>query len=427
MITHNLFINYFILAPNFLTLTNILPFKAIRPVRDKAQLVATRPYYTYSRKMLNAKLIGNPYTFLHIINPEFHKQDKTKPNSDGRFLKVRQKFVEFFENDIFLQEEKAALYVYRQTTRDHEFIGFIGGADLKEYEEGKIKKHEETLTEREKTFSRYLDIVKFNAEPVLLFHKENNTIDELLIEISSHRAEYEYTTTDEIKHELWVVDDSEKIKLAQEAFAQLDETYIADGHHRCASSYRYYCTNHNKSVTNQHALAYYISESKLNILDFNRIVRDLNNHSTESFIEAVKTKFKVTKSKKKNLAPAKPGEITMYLENSWYLLKPDKSIIDKNHPVESLDTRILTRLILEPILDIHDLKTDDRIAFVSGNRGIKGLKKTVDKGLAKVAFGLYPVSTQQLKAVADANMIMPPKSTWIEPKLRSGLTIYPLD
>ena len=377
--------------------------------------------------MLSAKLIGNPYTFLHIINPEFHKQDKTKPNSESRFLKVRQKFVEFFENDIFLQDQNESIYVYRQTTKDHEFLGFIGGADLKEYEEGKIKKHEETLTEREKTFSNYLDIVKFNAEPVLLFHKDNAQIDDILLDIIVDRAEYEYTTTDEIKHELWVVDELSLLKRIQSAFSTLEETYIADGHHRCASSYRYYQTNSKKTTTNQHALAFFISETKLNILDFNRIVKDLNHHTVESLIKEIKANFKVSKSKKKNLSPSKAGEITMYVGNTWYLLKPKTGLIDQNHPVESLDTRVLTKYILEPILDIHDLKTDERIAFISGNRGAKGLKKMVDKGLAKVAFGLFPVSPKQLIDVADANMIMPPKSTWIEPKLRSGLTIYPLD
>ena len=377
--------------------------------------------------MLSAKLIGNPYTFLHIINPEFHKEDRTKPNSEGRFLKVRQKFVEFFENDIFLQEETASIYIYKQTTKDHEFLGFIGGADLNEYENGKIKKHEETLTAREMTFTNYLNIVKFNAEPVLLFHKNKASIDKLLVKLSSKRPEYEYTTTDEIKHELWVVKKPEHINKVQKAFDSLEETYIADGHHRCASSYRYYKTASNPSAKNQHALAFFISESKLNIMDFNRIVKDLNGHTNETFVSEIKAHFNVTKSRKKNISPSKAGEITMYLDQTWYLLKPKTELIDKDHPVESLDTRLLTKLLLEPILDIHDLKTDERIAFISGDQGVKGLKRRVDKGEAKVAFGLFPVSPKQLIDVADANLIMPPKSTWIEPKLRSGLTIYPLD
>jgi len=377
--------------------------------------------------MLSAKLLGNPYTFLHIINPEFHKEDKTKPNSIGRFLKVRQKFVEFFENDIFMQEESEAFYVYKQSTPFHQFLGFIGGADLTEYENGKIKKHEETLTAREKTFTQYLDIVKFNAEPVLLFHKDNSDIEKLLIKLSSKRPEYEYTTTDEVKHELWVVKKPAQVEKVKEVFGTLNETYIADGHHRCASSYRYYKDIGGQSTANQHALAYFISESRLNIMDFNRVVSDLNGHSIESFIEAIKKNFKVTKSRKKSPSPTKAGEISMYLDQSWYLLNPNEENIDHNHPVESLDTRLLTRFLLEPILDIHDLKTDERISFISGDRGIKGLKKAVDKGSAMVAFGLFPVSPKQLIDVADANLIMPPKSTWIEPKLRSGLTIYPLD
>lgn len=408
-------------------MTNILPFKAIRPVRDKAQLVASRPYYAYSKKMLAAKLKGNPYTFIHIINPEFHKKDRTEPNTVGRFMKVREKFNEFFDQGIFIQDEADSFYVYRQTTKNHEFLGFIGGADLKEYESGHIKKHEATLTQREKTFSKYLDTVKFNAEPVLLFHKNEPEIDTLLLEITKIRPEYEYTTTDKIKHELWVVDNNETIKKVQKAFSKLDETYIADGHHRCASSYRYYQNAKNKTELNQHSLAFFISESRLNILDFNRIVKDLNGLSKEQFITALESSFTVKIVNQKYYPPKNCGEISLYMDRCWYSLKVKNGLIDSNDPVKRLDTDILTQLVLDPILNIKDIKVDNRISFVSGDKGMKGLKKLVDKGLAELAFALYPISPQQLIEVADADRIMPPKSTWIEPKLRSGLTIYPLE
>ncbi len=408
-------------------MTNILPFKAIRPVRDKAQLVSSRPYYAYSKKMLEAKLKGNPYTFIHIINPEFHKKDRTKPNTVGRFLKVREKFNEFFNQGIFIQDENESLYVYRQTTETHEFLGFIGGADLKEYESGQIKKHEETITKREKTFSKYLDTVRFNAEPVLLFHKNQADLDTILLDTIKHRPEYEYTTTDKIKHELWIVSDKKVISDVQVGFSKLGETYIADGHHRFASSYRYFSNSQRKTSLNQHALAFFISESRLNILDFNRVVSDLNGLSKSDFIQLLKDKFDVKVINQKLYAPKKHGEISMYIENTWYSLTAKKEFIDFSHPVKKLDTRVLTSLVLKPILNIHDLKTDDRIDFVSGDKGMKGLKKIVDKGKAKLAFALYPISPQELIEVADANLIMPPKSTWIEPKLRSGLTIYPLD
>lgn len=408
-------------------MTNILPFRAIRPVRDKAQLVASRPYYAYSKRMLAAKLKGNPYTFIHIINPEFHKKDRTKPNTVGRFMKVREKFSEFFDQGIFIQEEADSLYVYRQTTETHEFLGFIGGADLKEYESGKIKKHEATLTKREKTFSKYLETVRFNAEPVLLFHKNEADIDTLLLDITKIRPEYEYTTTDKIKHELWIVDQSDTIDKVQKAFSKLDETYIADGHHRCASSYRYYQNTENKTKLNQHSLAFFISESRLNILDFNRVVKDLNGLSKTEFIKALEKSFIIQIIDQKYYAPKKCGEISLYINQSWYSLKIKDGIIDSNDPVKRLDTDILTELVLRPILNIQDIKTDQRISFISGDKGMKGLKKVVDKGGAELAFALYPISPQQLIEVADASMIMPPKSTWIEPKLRSGLTIYPLE
>lgn len=408
-------------------MTNILPFKAIRPVRDKAQLVASRPYFAYSKKMLDAKLKGNPYTFIHIINPEFHKKDKTKPNTSERFEKVRNKFNEFYKKGIFIKDSKDSLYVYKQTSKKDEFLGVIGGADLKEYEDGKIKKHEATLTQRELTFSNYLDVVHFNAEPVLLFHEDNVSLNDLLVKVATGRAEYEYTTTDRIKHEMWLVDESKMIQAFQTAFSQLKNTYIADGHHRCASSYRFYKTKGGDSIINQHTMAFFISESRMKIMDFNRVVKDLNGHSTQDFISLLRENFNVSEPILKKIAPANAGTITMYLDQHWYILNPKEEKIQKDHPVKSLDTQILTEFILEPILNIMDLKTDDRINFVSGDKGIKGLKQIVDKKRGRVAFALYPVTPKQVIDVSDAGLIMPPKSTWVEPKMRSGLIIYPLD
>ncbi|MFD1553500.1 DUF1015 domain-containing protein [Putridiphycobacter roseus] len=408
-------------------MTHIQPFKAIRPVRDKVQLVASRPYYAYTKRMLAAKLKSNPYTFIHIINPEFHKKNKTKPNTKGRFLRVKERFNEFFEEGIFLQDEKDSIYVYRQTKDGHQYLGFIGGADLNEYKAGKIKKHEETITKREATFSKYLKTVGFNAEPVLLFHKHHDDLNSLLLAQTKVRAEYEYTTTDRVKHELWVIDDENTLQEIQHHFNDIEETYIADGHHRCASSARYFEESEIKSKVNQHALAFFISDQKLNILDFNRVVKDLNGLSIKSYLEIISNSFIIKEKPGKTYAPKQSGEISMYLEQKWYSLTPLPELINYEHPVERLDTYILTQLILQPILNIQDLKEDERIDFVSGDKGMKGLKKVVDKGVAKVAFGLFPISPRQLIDVADANLIMPPKSTWIEPKLRSGLTIYPLE
>ncbi len=408
-------------------MTNIIPFKAIRPVRDKVQLVASRPYFAYSKRMLAAKLKGNPYTFIHIINPEFHKKNKTKPNTKGRFLRVKERFNEFFEDGIFIQDKKDSIYIYKQTKDGNVYFGFIGGADLNEYKAGNIKKHEETITKREATFSKYLKTVGFNAEPVLLFHKHHEKLNALLIAQTQERPEYEYSTTDRVKHELWVIDNPETIQSIQENFKEVKETYIADGHHRCASSARYYEESDIKSKINQHALAFFISDQKLNILDFNRIVKDLNGHQTAAFLTAIQATFSITEKEGKTYAPSRAGEISMYLDQKWYALTPKPEFINHSHPVECLDTYILTHLILKPILNIQDLKEDERIDFVSGDKGMKGLKKMVDKGFAKVAFGLFPISPKQLIDVADANLIMPPKSTWIEPKLRSGLTIYPLE
>ena len=404
----------------------IKPFKAIRPTRDKAHLVATMPYYTYKKNVLEAKMEQNPYTFLHVINPEFHSIEKSKPNSDERFSKIKNKFQEFITDGIFIQDSSDCLYVYRQTKEGNSYLGIIGGASVNEYNSDKIKKHEQTITSREETFSRYLKIVSFHAEPVLLFHEKNTELDELLNTIIQRRAEYEFTSTEKIKHEIWVIDDSNEIKALQSIYAKLDAVYIADGHHRCASSARYAKEYQDEnSEKNAHFLAYFISEEKMNIIEYNRLVKDLNGLSSTDFLASLTENFIVTISDINLAKPKKSEEIGMYLDNTWYQLKM-RTKLNETDAVESLDTAILSKKILTPILNIVDLKTDNRIDFISGNKGMGGIADAVNNGKAAVGFALFPVSTTQLKKVADANLSMPPKSTWIEPKLRSGLTIYPL-
>ena len=408
-------------------MTKIIPFKAIRPTRDKAQLVTSRPYYAYSQLMLDAKLKGNPFSFIHIINPEFNEDDKTEPNSPERFQKVRNKFEEFEREGIFMHEEKPSLYIYKKTTEHHEYIGVIGGASIDEYEKGNIKKHEQTLTERETTFSNYLKVVEFNAEPVLLFHDHREKLNQILLKNTFDRPEYEFTTTDKAKHELWVISKTDLILEIQQAYNDIDDVYIADGHHRSASSARFYNESENKNELKAHFLAYFISSERLNILDYNRLVKDLNNLSENELISKLNKYFIVTELQNKDIQSRGLHNILMYIANKWYNLQAKEEIINRNSPVESLDTYILSHYILKPILGIKSLKTDDRIDFISGSKKLIGIKNKVDSNQFKIGFGLYPVSPKQLKDVADAGLIMPPKSTWIEPKLRSGLTIYPLN
>jgi uncharacterized protein (DUF1015 family) len=407
-------------------MAKLAPFKAIRPVRDKVHLVATRPYYSYKKNVLKAKLEDNPYTFLRIINPEFNNEVKTKPNSDERFQLVKTKYNEFIDAGILIQDESPRLYVYRQTNNGHAYTGIVAGASVEEYQNDLIKKHEATLTSREAMFTRYLDIVGYNAEPVLLSYQGDNHIEELLNQFTSVRAEYEFTTTDRITHELWVLSENDTLIL-QNAFEDVKATYIADGHHRSASSARLFTErlNSGKTVNGNVSsfLAFFVEESRLKILEFNRLVKTLNGYSSETFLYALKALGQVKEIPKAE-KPQEEHQINLYIKSKWYEFTIDSYIIDKDHPVKSLDSDILTELILKPLLGIEDLKTSDQIEFLPGNESLSSIEEKIDSGKFEIGFVLYPATIEQVKRVADNQMNMPPKSTWVEPKLRSGLTIY---
>lgn len=402
---------------------NIKPFKAVRPPRDKANLVASRPFYNYKKHILTAKLEGNPYTFLHVINPEFKADDKTKPNTKERFEKVKNKYDDFKLSNILRTEDKEALYIYRQITTTNTYIGIIAGVAVENYINGQIKVHEHTLTEREKTFCKYIDVCKFNAEPVLLTYEDKPEINELIDSYIGLRSEYEFTTTDHIKHDLWIISDKSDINKIQNIFNEIPKVYIADGHHRTASSALYATENKNLESA-QYFLSYFIAESKLRIYDFNRAISGLNNLTLEQFIQKLKLYFDITENSDTSIKPSQLHEFTMYIGNQWYRLETKEEYIDNNSPVGSLDPQILSDTILSKILDVTDLKNDSRAHFIEGTKGLEALEDIVKNGTADVSFALYPVSIDQLKLIADTNNIMPPKSTWIEPKLRSGLTIY---
>lgn len=408
-------------------MVKIKSFHAVRPPRDKAHLVATRPYYTYKKHIMDAKLEENPYTFMHIINPEYGLSDKTLPNSEERFSRVREKYQEFLEQGLLEQDEEEAIYIYRQTKKGRIYTGVIAGASVEEYEKDQIKKHEATLTSREEVFVNYLDITGFNAEPVLLSHKPNEALNALLEEICSERPEYEFSTTDCVKHELWIVTGENEAKI-KHCFEGINETYIADGHHRSASSailaQRYRENGQVKNINSQYFLAFFIDENRLDILPFHRVSRDLNGLDCDTFREALEINFHIEPSLSQ--IPSAEHEIMMFLEEKWYKLTCKSEIINSENPVKELDAQILTDYILDPLLGIKDLKTDERIEFVSGEEGVESMIRQVRKYPQGVGFVLYPVTMEKVKMVADAHMIMPPKSTWVEPKLRSGLTIYPI-
>lgn len=408
-------------------MAKLKPFRAIRPTRDKAHLVATRPVYTYKNSVLKAKLESNPYSFIHIINPEFGEIVKTKPNSRERFENVKKEFDTFCREGILIQDEQEHLYLYQQTKDGHAYLGIIGGASVEEYKQDLIKKHEATLTSREAMFTEYLDVVGFNAEPVLLSYPHNEALEAIYAKIIQARPEFEFSTTDEIKHELWILD-AAQTEAVLNAFEAISASYIADGHHRSASSARLaeiiekrgdgdQAANHN------YFLAFLIDENRLKILEFNRLVKSLNGMDSDELLEKLAKSFAIRQLDQAE-KPSREHEITMNLRNQWYLLTCNPEIIDDSHPVACLDPEILTQEILTPILGITDLKTDENIEFISGNLGLDAISEPIASGKAELGFVLFPLTMGQVKRVADHQMIMPPKSTWVEPKMRSGLTIY---
>ncbi len=414
-------------------MAKVIPFRAIRPQHDKVHLVASRSVDGYNTSELRDKLAGNPYSFLHVINPDFEDGIKTKPGSRERLQKVKKHFKKFVREKIFLRDESPCYYLYRQVKEQDEFIGIIACTSIDDYMNGVIRVHEQTLTQREEKLKDYLDVCEFNAEPVLFCYPNDEVIDTLSDEISHTRPDYDFSTTDKVRHTVWVIDSRKTVKQIAERFNGIPHIYIADGHHRSASSAllgRLRRTTR-KSYTGEEAFNYYLGvffpENHLKIYDYNRIVKDLNGLSVEQLLGHLKARFIVTKVEELDFKPRRKHELSMYINNSWYSLQVKEGIYNPDDPIGSLDADILTKYILSPILDIHDLKTDKRIGFVPGVKGSIALKRQVDEGKAAVSFGLYPVTMEHLKWIADTNNIMPPKSTWVEPKMRSGLLIYSLE
>lgn len=404
----------------------IRPFKASRPPRDKAYLVATRSYMSYSDQQLDEKLENNPFTFLHIINSS---EIRKLPFGSDKYKKVKENFKLFEEEEIFQDDAQEGFYLYRQVKDGNEYIGIISAVSVLDYQNGKIKKHENTLTEREKMFTDYLESTGFNAEPVLLTYKDDLRLDTIFARYIGERPEYEFTSTDKVLHQLWVIDDLSDIKKISLAFEDQEALYIADGHHRSASSSKLYDrAKDNSSVGPDSLQAYFmaflIGEEQMKIYDFNRMVRGLNGLNKSQLLKSLQKDFLLEKKHEAAYKPEKLHEISMYLKGEWYKLVPKTGSFDPADSIDHLDTRILSNLILKPLLGIKNIKTDKRIGFLPGTEGLDGLRKKVDAKNFDIAFALFPVTIEQIKRVADENKAMPPKSTYIEPKLRSGLTVY---
>jgi uncharacterized protein (DUF1015 family) len=407
----------------------IQPFRGVRPSRDKAHLVVSRAVNTYKKNILNAKLEENPFTFLHIILPESGAKSTTKPNSKERFKLVKKRYEEFKKLNVLVEDKKPSLYIYLQIKDNHHYLGIIGASSVQDYNEGFIKIHEQTITKREEIFTEYLHVCGFNAEPVLLTYPDSPAIDKVIKKYTKQRAEYEFTTADGISHLLWPIDNSNDLKSIVNGFAKMDAVYIADGHHRSSSSSLLAKRINGKTVKkgmHNYCLAFFLAKSHLKIYDFNRVIKDLNGLSLNDFFNIISKNFEIKEVDFKVVKPKSKNYFAFYSDGKWYQLKLKKGLIKAKDPLSNLDAEILNNYILKPVLGIKDLKTDERIGFLGGNHGLIGLQKMVDEGKAKAAFGLFPVSVNELMKIADNKQIMPPKSTYIEPKLRSGLVIQQL-
>jgi len=399
----------------------VRPFKAIRPTRDKANLVATRSYLSYSDETLKEKLEHNPFTFLHIINPDY--KDEIKKKGIEKFNAVRKRFNNFQKAGFLITETAESFYIYQQTNENQTFEGIIGSTAVADYLSGNIKKHEHTITAREKMFTNYLDTTGFNAEPVLLCHQKNIVITTLIQNYKATRPEYEFATTDTTIHKLWLVNSSKDINIITDSFASIDNLYIADGHHRSASS-ALLAQNSNKK-NSQYFMSLLIDENQLNIINYNRLIKHTNGLTSYELIAKIEKSYTVIEKGSTPYSPTLTDEISMYLRGDWYSLIALPANI-KQDCVSKLDPAILSNNILAPILNITDEKTDENISFEAGTTPLSIIKNKIDSGEYEVAFILKPIPISALKEVADNNRFMPPKSTYIEPKLRSGLTIYPL-
>jgi len=409
-------------------LTKVLPFKAVRPTKAKAGLVASRSYEDYSERELNFQLAFNPYSFLHIINPGYKYHQEIK--GEKRFQMIKNRYLEFKEENIFIQDAGACYYIYQIKTRENSYCGIIAAASAEDYEQNIIKKHEDTIAHRETLFKDYLKVVGFNTEPVLLTYADNEVINNVMASAMQLPPEYEFATHNRETHYLWKIENASSIKQVKEEFGKMNCLYIADGHHRCASSYLLAreSKENNPKHTGQEPynffMSYLISESNLKIYEFSRLITDLNNHNKEEFLILLDEFFRIENRGLDVYSPSKKHHFNMYLDGEFYSLHLRRTHYEFRDSLSKLDPYILYEKILKPILGINDLRNDKRISYIHGKNDLMEIKTRIDSGEFAVGFGMLPLNIDEIKHIADENLTMPPKSTYIEPKLRSGLTIY---
>jgi len=408
----------------------VKPFRGLRPPKDLVEQVESRPYDVLNSEEARAEAGNNEKSLYHIIKPEINFPEGTSEYDPRVYDSAAEQFEKFQKNGWLLQDEQENYYLYAQTMNGKTQYGIVLCAHVDDYMNGNIKKHELTRRDKEDDRMKHVRITNANIEPVFLAFRHNDVLAELIKKYAAQEPVYHFKApVDGFIHQFWVIENKEDQDAITEEFAKMDSLYIADGHHRSAAAARVGAEKGEKEGRGEHDyyMAVCFPAEQLTILDYNRVVKDLNGLSEEDFLKALEKNFTVACKGEENYRPQKMHEFSLYVGGKWYSLEAKLGTFNENDPIGVLDVDISSRLILDEILNIKDLRSDKRIDFVGGLRGLGELKRRVDSGEMKMALALYPVSMQQIMDIADSGNIMPPKATWFEPKLRSGLVIHKLD
>jgi uncharacterized protein (DUF1015 family) len=415
-------------------MAKIHAFKGFRPGKDKVNEVASRPYDVLNSAEAREEVKGNPWSFLHVVKPEVDLPEGTDLHSDTVYNKGRENLQKLIAEGYFVEDEGERLYVYGQTMFGRTQYGIVACASVDDYLDDIIKKHELTRPDKEEDRMNHIRTCNFNAEPVFFAYPDHAELDAIVAAVVSEDADYDFTTDDEVGHHFWVISDKAVISRIEELFARdVPFTYVADGHHRTAAAAL--VGQERKKSNPEHRgdeeynffLAVHFPATQLTIIDYNRVVKDLNGMTTAEFLEELQEGFVVEEKGSDVYKPESLHSFGMYMEGRWYALTAKPGTYNDEDPIACLDVTVLSEQVLGPLLNITDLRKSKRIDFVGGIRGLEELSRRVDSGEMAVAFALYPVTMRQLMDIADNGMIMPPKTTWFEPKLRSGLVIHSLD
>jgi uncharacterized protein (DUF1015 family) len=407
------------------------PFRGYRPLKEYAKQIASRPYDVLSSEEARLEAQGNPYSFLHVVKPEIDLPADLDHYAPEVYQKGKENLERMINDGILVQDSEEYLYVYAQTMWGKTQYGLVGCAGVSDYINNNIKRHELTRPDKEEDRKKHIKITNFNAEPVFFAYPPQSEIDELVKKVVQNEPDFNFIAADNIGHHFWVIRDRKVIRRIVDIFAaDIPSTYVADGHHRTAAAAlvgdekKRLNPHHNGHEEYNFFLAVHFPADQLRIIDYNRVVKDLNGLSSQEFLEKIRKSFNVTEKGDKIYKPVRLRNFSMYLEGKWYSLDAKPGTVDDHDPVNRLDVTLLSKQILEPILNITDLRKSNRIDFVGGIRGLDELKRRVDNGEMKVAFALFAVTMDQLMEIADTGNIMPPKTTWFEPKLRSGLVLH---